>query len=117
MIDANIDFSKLKSHDDYLKLWKELRPLEITCVEKNEECPHCVGDRFVAKNPYALPETMCKALKHVIELYAWRAALGFPSWNSEDHSVYKLHCPDPKGTVWEMRRLPAASGPSPESAL
>jgi hypothetical protein len=44
-------------------------------------------------------------LLHVLDLYVWRAALGFPSWNRENRKVFKLHCPDAKGTVWEMRKI------------
>jgi len=27
------------------------------------------------------------------------------SWNAEDRSVYRIHCPDRTGTVWEMHRI------------
>ncbi|HOT46807.1 MAG TPA: hypothetical protein PLM53_18140 [Spirochaetota bacterium] len=42
---------------------------------------------------------------HALKLYTWRVTLGFPSWNSENRKIYKLHCPDPKGTVWEMKKI------------
>jgi uncharacterized repeat protein (TIGR04076 family) len=100
----NIDHSTIKDHAEYKALWEKLVPVRITMVEKYEECKHCVGDSFVYRNPYARPEGVCAALMHVLDLYIWRAALGFPSWNGEDRSVFKIHCPDPKGTVWEMRR-------------
>jgi hypothetical protein len=48
---------------------------------------------------------VCEALLHVLNLYTWRVALGFPSWNSENRKIHKLHCPDPKGTVWEMKKI------------
>jgi hypothetical protein len=41
----------------------------------------------------------------VLELYLWRSALGFPSWNEEDRGVFQIHCPDKKGTVWEMKKI------------
>jgi hypothetical protein len=40
-----------------------------------------------------------------LELYGWRVALGVPSWNKGDREVYKVHCPDSTGTVWEMKRV------------
>ena len=40
----NHDFSNIRTHDDYLKYCDKLPKLKITCVEKNEECKHCVGD-------------------------------------------------------------------------
>ncbi|HPA11564.1 MAG TPA: TIGR04076 family protein [Treponemataceae bacterium] len=99
------DSSSIKNHGDYLKYWDKLPKLKITCVEKNEECKHSVGDSFVYGNPYVKPDGVCAALLHVLELYTWRAALGFPSWNPDDHAIYKIHCPDPKGTVWELKAV------------
>ena len=103
-IDLNIDVSKLKNHEDYQGVWQRLGKIEIKMVEKHEECRHNVGDTFLYDNPYKRPENVCEALLHVLDLYVWRVALGFPSWNSENRKVFKLHCPDPKGTVWEMRK-------------
>lgn len=31
--------------------------------------------------------------------------MGFPSWNEADWKVHRIHCPDPLGTVWEMRKI------------
>jgi uncharacterized repeat protein (TIGR04076 family) len=104
-----IDPSMIKDHAEYRAFWEKLTPVRITMVEKNEECKHCVGDSFLYKNPYSRPDGVCAALLHVLDLYIWRSALGFPSWNSEDRSVFKIHCPDPKGTVWEMRREESSS--------
>ncbi|MDP4182474.1 MAG: hypothetical protein Q8942_15460 [Bacillota bacterium] len=105
ILDLNIDMSQIKNHEDYIKCWGRLGKVEIKMVEKNEKCKHCLGDKFVYDNPYSKPAGVCTALLHVLDLYIWRAALGFPSWNSDDRRVFKLHCPDPKGTVWEMRRI------------
>jgi uncharacterized repeat protein (TIGR04076 family) len=74
-------------------------------IEKNEECKHNLGDVFVYKNPYDKPQGVCTALLHVLDLYIWRVALGFPSWEETDCKVYRVHCPDKLGTVWEMRKL------------
>jgi len=99
------DFSHIHNHEEYLEYWKKLPRIKITCIEKNEECKHEVGDIFYYDNPYKKPEGLCSALLHVCDLYAWRTTLGFPSWNAENRNVFKLHCPDPKGTVWEMEAV------------
>jgi uncharacterized repeat protein (TIGR04076 family) len=105
IIDLNIDTDAITSHKDYLKLWSRTGKIEIKMVEKNEDCKHNLGDVFIFDSPYDKPEGVCNALLHVLDLYTWRVALGFPSWNEEDRKVYKIHCPDPKGTVWEMRKI------------
>ncbi|HBF37289.1 MAG TPA: hypothetical protein DDW50_08200 [Firmicutes bacterium] len=104
-IDLNIDMASIKNYQDYKALWQKIGKIEIKMVEKNEECQHNVGDTFIYESPYQKPPGVCSALLHVLDLYIWRVALGFPSWNEADFSVYKLHCPDPKGTVWEMRKI------------
>ncbi len=104
-IDLNIDVSQLHSHEEYRALWGKIGRIEIRCVEKNEECRHKVGDVFVYENPYKRPSDVCEALLYVLDLYTWRVALGFPSWNSENRKIFELHCPDPKGTVWEMKKI------------
>lgn len=82
-----------------------MRSLSHACVEKNEECKHTVGEVFYIDTPYRKNESLCAALSHVLDLYIWRVVFGFPSWNEENHKVYKLHCPDPKGTVWTMEKV------------
>ena len=89
--------------EEYLVRWKDLRPIRVTMVEKIGECRHSVGDTFHYRNPYEKPADLCNALVHVLDLYTWRVALGFPSWEKDDESVYRIHCPSKKGTVWEMR--------------
>ena len=104
-LDLNIDVTTIKDHEDYRGLWKRFGRIEIKMVEKYEQCKHCVGDTFYYDDPYSKPQGVCNALLHVLDLYTWRVALGFPSWNAENRKVFKLHCPDPKGTVWEMRKV------------
>jgi len=104
-IDLNIDVSTIKNHEEYRELWQRLGKIEIKMVEKHEECRHNIGDTFLYENPYKRPNDVCEALLYVLDLYVWRVALGFPSWNSENRKVFKIHCPDPKGTVWEMRKI------------
>lgn len=105
ILDLNIDSSSINNNEEYNKLWDRLGKIEIKMVEKNEDCKHNLGDTFIYENPYKKPEGVCNALLHVLDLYTWRVALGFPSWNDEDRKVHKIHCPDAKGTVWEMRRI------------
>lgn len=105
VIDLNIDVSQIHNHQEYGELWKRIGKIEIRMVEKHEECKHNIGDTFVYETPYKKPENVCTAILHVLDLYTWRVALGFPSWNSENRKVFKIHCPDPKGTVWEMRKI------------
>jgi uncharacterized repeat protein (TIGR04076 family) len=104
-IDLDIDIAAIKNHDEYKELWAKIGKIEIRCVEKNEECRHNVGDVFMYDNPYTRPQEVCNALLHVLDLYVWRVALGFPSWNTADRKIFKIHCPDPKGTVWEMKKI------------
>ncbi len=104
-LDLNLDFDQIKDHNGYKDMWERLGRVEIRMVEKYEECKHCLGDSFIYENPYKKPEGVCTALLHVLDLYIWRVTFGFPSWNGEDRRVFKLHCPDPKGTVWEMKKI------------
>jgi len=105
IIDLGVDVSTIRSHDEYRQLWKRIGRIEIRMVEQHEECQHSLGDTFIYEDPYKKPDGVCAALLHVLDLYTWRVALGFPSWNSADRKVHKIHCPDPKGTVWEMRKI------------
>ena len=98
-----MDLSNL-SDDDYKNLWKDLG-IEIRMTEKHGKCPHSVGDSFVYRSPYEKPANVCNALLHVLDLYTWRAVLGFPSWEPDDRSVFRIHCPSRTGTVWELRKV------------
>ena len=97
--------------EQYLDRWKELSPIEVRMTVKDGKCNHEEGQTFRFDTPYAKPQGLCSALLHVLELYLWRAALGFPSWEEDDESVYRIHCPSKKGTVWEMRRVDRKSRP------
>jgi uncharacterized repeat protein (TIGR04076 family) len=102
-LDLDINFSEIKSFEDYNQIWEKLVPVKVTMTEKNEQCRHKLADSFVYRNHYDKPEGICSALHHVLQLYILRASLGFPSWE-KDPGTYKIHCPDKKGTVWEIRR-------------
>ena len=104
-IDLNIDPALIKDHGDYQELWKKIGRIEVRMVEQHEECRHRPGDTFIYENPYVKPAGVCGALLHVFDLYTWRTALGFPSWNAENRKVFRIHCPDPNGTVWEMKKI------------
>ena len=93
------------SDAEYKAFWETLGPIEIELVEKHGECRHEVGDTFYYENPYKRPEGVCIALLDMLDVYAWRAATGVPSWNGDDRTLYRLHCPDATGTVWEMRKV------------
>lgn len=96
------DYSHL-SDEEYRKLWQNLWPLEVTMMEKTGKCPHELGEKHLYKSPYQKPH-LCNALLHVLDLYVWRAALGFPSWEADNRNVYRIHCPSKKGTVWELKQ-------------
>lgn len=98
------DKQQSMSDEQYKKEWDRTGPLEIKMVEKIGKCIHNLGDTYVYENPYKKPDGVCNALLHVLDLYTWRAALGFPSWEADDRTVFRIHCPSKKGTVWEMRK-------------
>ena len=102
----NIDFDQIRNHDDYKAVWKNIRPVQIRMIEKNEQCKHALGDSFILNNHYHFPEQVCHALMHVLSLYVWRSSFGFPSWE-DDPATFRIHCPDKKGTVWEIKRADA----------
>lgn len=89
---------------EYKNEWKKLSPIVVTMTQKNGLCNHESGETFYCKHPYDKPEGMCAALWHVLEFYTWRVVLDFPSWEPDDATVYRLHCPCETGTVWEMRK-------------
>jgi uncharacterized repeat protein (TIGR04076 family) len=105
----NIDINNL-SDTKYKKLWKRLGKVEIKLIEKIGKCKHKIGEKYIYTSPYEKPRNVCHALLHVLDLYTWRVALGFPSWESDDRSAYRIHCPSKKGTVWEMRKIEKSNG-------
>ncbi|MHC4177256.1 MAG: hypothetical protein ACYSWU_07105 [Planctomycetota bacterium] len=90
--------------EGYLRQWENLGPIVVRMVRKDGECTHELGDTYYFKDPYVKPAGLCSALLHVLDLYTWRVALGFPSWEEDEENTYRIHCPSKKGTVWEMRR-------------
>ena len=102
-LDLDIDVEAIRSYEDYQAVWGKLAAVQARMIEKNEQCRHDIGDRFVYDNHYHKPAGICSALHHVFQLYIWRVSIGFPSWE-DDPAVYRIHCPDKKGTVWELKR-------------
>lgn len=102
-VDLGIDVDGL-TDDDYHGLWNKMGKIQIKLVEKIGQCSHEVGETYIYDDPYHKPEGVCYALLHVLDLYTWRTALGFPSWDS-DRKAHMIHCPAKKGTVWEMRKV------------
>ena len=90
----------------YRALWERLGRIRVTMTGKSGKCRHEPGDEFFYDTPYAPQQGVCCALLHTLNLYAWRVALGFPSWEADDRGVYRVHCPSKNGTVWEMRMAP-----------
>ncbi len=85
--------------------WEATGPLELRMTEKHGACSHAEDAVFRFANPYELPAELCAAMAIVATGYLWRAATGFPSWEADDPSVYRLHCPSKTGTVWELRKV------------
>ncbi len=104
-LDLNVDTSNF-TDDDYHELWNKMGRIRIRMVEKTGKCIHELGETYYYENPYKKPEGVCNALLHVLDLYTWKTALGFPSWDPKDRKVYLIHCPSKKGTVWEVKKVP-----------
>ena len=93
------------SRAEYLAMWDKTGPLEIRMIEKTGQCNHELGDTFRYETPDRKPAGVCSALLHVLDRYTWRVALGFPSWEADDPTIYRIHCPSKNGTVWELRKI------------
>lgn len=104
-LSLGIDYAGIADYKDYRDFWKRLPRVEARMVEQHEDCRHSLGEVIIFDSPYERPIGICHALCHVFQLHLWRLSLGFPSWNEEDRSAYRLHCPDAKGTVWELRAV------------
>ena len=112
--DLGIDPDTIRSYDDYKAVWKRVAGVRARMVKKNEQCLHDLGDSFVYANHYDKPAGICSALHHVFQLYLWRVSVGFPSWE-DDPALYRIHCPDKKGTVWELTRIVSAADEKPST--
>ena len=102
-VDLGINIEGM-TDEDYHELWEKMGMIQIKLVEKIGKCSHEVGDTYYYEDPYHKPAGVCAVLLHVLDLYTWRVALGFPSWDS-DRKAHMIHCPAKKGTVWEIRKV------------
>lgn len=96
---------KAKSTKEYKRLWTDSCALQLKCVKVMGTCKHKLHETHYYVNPYDKPKDVCNALLHVLDLYTWRAVTGFPSWESHNRKIYKVHCPSKKGTVWELQKV------------
>jgi len=103
--------SRRMTDAEYREHLRAAGPLEIRVIGKSGKCKHAVGDTFYYETPYVKPAGVCSALLFVMDLYTWRAALGFPSWETDDRSVFRVHCPSKKGTIWELRKVAQKAQP------
>ena len=101
----NLELNVPMSYDEYKDHWSNLYKVKIKLTDKVGECKHEQGDVFYYENPYERPKGVCFALLHVLDFYVWRVVLGFPSWNDKAPGIYRIHCPDHTGTIWEMKRV------------
>ncbi|KON30411.1 hypothetical protein AC482_03885 [miscellaneous Crenarchaeota group-15 archaeon DG-45] len=82
--------------------------VRITCEEKTSKCPHNVGDTFTFPNAMACIPELCPSIQNPARPYVIRCAAGVPSWESDDKSIYRIHCVSKKGTVWRLERVEGA---------
>lgn len=98
----NLDMSIMTSKD-YHQFTRGLGKIQIKLLEKIGQCPHRETHTYAI--PSQKPEKVRDAPAYFLEQYNWRVALGVLSWNNSDREVYRVHCPDHRGTVWETRRI------------
>jgi uncharacterized repeat protein (TIGR04076 family) len=104
-LDLNVDVSSF-TDDDYHEIWKQMGRIRIRMVEMTGKCKHELGETYYYDNPITKPGGLCNDLLHVLDLYTWRTAVGFPSWDPKDRKALMIHCPSKKGTVWEIKKVP-----------
>ena len=84
--------------------WWDSR-VRITCEEKHGVCEHEVGDTFIFEHVQDYAEGLCSGIQDPARPYAAYCALGQPSWESDDNSIYRVHCISKKGTVWRIEKI------------
>ena len=83
--------------------WKT--KVRITCEEKLGKCEHNVGDTYVYEHPMAYIQGLCSGIQDPARPWVPQTATGNPSWESDDPSIYRIHCISKKGTVWRIERV------------
>ncbi|MBT3285678.1 hypothetical protein HN807_00085 [Candidatus Bathyarchaeota archaeon] len=79
--------------------------VQITCIEKNGVCEHEIGDSYTIEYVQDYVKGLCSGIQDPARQYAGYTALGVPSWESDDKTVFRIHCISKKGTVWELRKI------------
>lgn len=81
-----------------------MKPVRVTLVDKIGVCPHEVGDNFLYYHPMFPPRGICGVAAHSMMPFVQRCADGVPSWEKDNPSIYLIHCPSKKGTIWRIER-------------
>ena len=81
-----------------------MKPVRVTLVEKIGVCPHNEGDSFLYHHPMFHPQGICGVAAHSMGPFVQRCADGIPSWEKDAPSIYRIHCPSKKGTIWKIER-------------
>lgn len=82
--------------------------VQITCEEKIGKCRHNVGDAFTFSNAMTCIPELCGGIQSPARPYISLCAVGVPSWEGDDKSIYRIHCISKKGTVWRLERIEGA---------
>ena len=80
--------------------------VRITCESKHGVCEHEVGDSYVIEQVQDYVKGLCSGIQDPARPYAAYCALGMPSWESDDKSIYRIHRISKLGTVWRLERIP-----------
>jgi len=80
--------------------------VRITCESKHGVCEHNVGDTYVFEHIQDYVKGLCSGIQDPARPYAAYCALGQPSWESDDKSIYRIHCISKKGTIWKLEGIP-----------
>jgi len=80
--------------------------VRITCESKHGVCEHDVGDSYVIEHVQDYVKGLCSGIQDPARPYAVYCALGMPSWEGDDKSIYRIHCISKLGTVWRLERIP-----------
>jgi len=80
--------------------------VRITCESKHGVCEHNVGDTYVFEHIQDYVKGLCNGIQDPARPYAEYCAIGQPSWEADDKSIYRIHCVSKKGTVWKLERIP-----------
>ena len=81
-----------------------LKTVKVTLIEKFGKCHHEVGDSFLYIHPMFRPVGICGVAAYSFEPYVQRCSTNVPSWEDDDSSVYRIHCPSKMGTIWSIER-------------